>query len=183
MSNELPAAGSLFLVVDDDDRLRERLARALVDRGYRAVTADGPAMALERIAAEVPTHAILDLRMPGGSGLDLIQPMLEGAPDLKIVMLTGYGSIATAVESMRLGVVNVLGKPADADMILAAFDVGASESDEPPDYEPPSLARAEWELINRVLEDCDGNISVAARKLGLHRRTLQRKLQKYPPRT
>ncbi len=182
MSKVLPEPGSLFLVVDDDDRLRERLARALVDRGYRALTADGPEAALALAESDSPSHAILDLRMPGGSGLDLIPALLVRLPTLKIVMLTGYGSIATAVESMRLGAVNFLGKPADADMILAAFGSGEPGPHETADYEPPSLARAEWELINRVLEDCEGNISVAARKLGLHRRTLQRKLQKYPPR-
>ncbi len=127
-----------------------------------------------------PKRAIVDLRMPGGSGLDLLAEMLTRLPELEVVMLTGYGSIATAVEAVKRGAVNYLAKPADVDMILAAFE---EAGDREVDYEPPSLARTEWEHIQRVLEDCDGNVSQAARKLGLHRRTLQRKLQKYPPRS
>jgi len=181
MSGAKPPPGSLFLIVDDNERLRERLAYALHHRGYRTITADSPATALEAAAA-APTHAILDLRMPGGSGLDLLADLRETLPEIEAVVLTGYGSVATAVEAMRLGAVNFLAKPADADMILAAFAPAQATGLRGEDYTPPSLARAEWELINRVLEDCGGNISRAARKLGLHRRTLQRKLQKYPPR-
>jgi len=177
----LPPADSLFLVVDDNERLRTRLGRALQDRGYRALTAASPSEARSLRERESPTHAIVDLRMPGGSGLELLEALRAADPTLRVVVLTGYGSIATAVEAMRLGAVNVLAKPADADMVLSAFTPRPMRSEDP-GYEPPSLARAEWELINRVLEDCGGNISLAARKLGLHRRTLQRKLQKYPPR-
>ncbi len=177
-----PSEGNTtFLIVDDNERLRERLARALHARGYGAKTADSPAAALLRHAAERFTHAIIDLRMPGGSGLDLLTELHRRDPDLRVVVLTGYGSVATAVEAMRQGAVNFLPKPADVDMILAAFTPAADRRERDAVYEPPSLARAEWELINRVLEDCGGNISRAARKLGLHRRTLQRKLQKYPP--
>jgi two-component system, response regulator RegA len=171
------------LVVDDDDRLRDRLVRALQGRGYGAAGAPGGAEALELLSTLRPTHAIVDLRMPQTNGLELIAALREREAELKIVMLTGYSSIATAVDAVRLGAVNYLSKPADVDMILAAFVRG----DEAPltdtaEYEPPSLARAEWEHINRVLDDCGGNISKAARLLGLHRRSLQRKLQKYPPR-
>lgn len=176
----LPPPGTHFLVVDDDDRLRRRLVRALEDRGYQVCAAASPEEALEVVDACAPARAILDLRMPGGSGLDLLAALMERQPELEVVMLTGYGSIATAVEAVKRGAVNYLAKPADVDMILAAFEeVGSGEVD----YEPPSLARTEWEHIQRVLEDCDGNVSQAARKLGLHRRTLQRKLQKYPPRS
>ncbi len=171
----------MFLVVDDNERLRERLGRALEDRGYRVLTADSPTSAKAIQAETPPTHAILDLRMPGGSGLDLLADLRAVDSDLQAVVLTGYGSIATAVEAMRLGAINFLAKPADADMILAAFTPSSGRG--PLIDEPISLARAEWELINHVLEDCGGNISLAARKLGLHRRTLQRKLQKYPPRS
>ncbi len=127
-----------------------------------------------------PTHALVDLRMPGGSGLDLLTDLLARLPELRVVMLTGYGSIANAVEAVRRGAVNYLTKPADLDMILAAF-ARSAEQEEDQAYAPLSLARAEWEHIQRVLEDCGGNISQAAHKLGLHRRTLQRKLQKFPP--
>jgi two-component system response regulator RegA len=179
----LPIAGSRFLLVDDDDRLRDRMARALRDRGYQVEVADGPEQALAKFDAGGADYALLDLRMPGGSGLDLTAALRGLDPNLQIVVLTGYGSIATAVEAVRLGASNYLSKPADADMVLAAFARGGSERpSEAPDYQAPSLARAEWEHINRVLEDCGGNVTKAARVLGLHRRTLQRKLQKYPPR-
>lgn len=174
-----------ILVVDDDHRLRPRLVRAFEARGRVAVGADGPEAALEQVRrhAEPPFDAaVIDLRMPGGSGLSLIPRLLSLVPDLSIVLLTGYGSISTAVDAVRLGAVDVLQKPADADMVLAAFvRPTGPERTRPVDYEPPSLARTEWEHIQRVLDDCGGNVSLAARKLGLHRRTLQRKLQKLPP--
>ena len=119
--------------------------------------------------------------MPGRSGLEVVRDLVALDPHLEVVMLTGYGSIPTAVDAVKLGAVEYLQKPADADMILAAFDRGPLE-EASHDYEPPSLARSEWEHIQRVLTDCGNNISKAARKLGLHRRTLQRKLGKYPPR-
>ena len=176
-----PPAGSCFLLVDDDDRLRPRLARALEDRGYTVIQASGGEEALAVV--QVPTHALLDLRMPGRSGLELVEPLLERFPALRIVILTGYGSIPTAVDAIRLGAVNYLAKPADVDMVLAAFAQGEQAPMAPPqDYAPPSLARAEWEHIQRVMEDCGGNVTQAAKKLGLHRRTLQRKLQTWPPR-
>ena len=174
-----------ILVVDDDHRLRPRLVRAFASRGLDAWAADGPSEALAVVKAHLDTPfdaAVVDLRMPGGSGLTLIPELLALLPHLRIVLLTGYGSISTAVDAVRLGAVDVLLKPADADMILAAFDRPTGDQRvETDDYEPPSLARAEWEHIQRVLDDCGGNISLAARKLGLHRRTLQRKLQKLPP--
>jgi len=179
----LPPAGSSLLLVDDDERLRERLALALRERGFKVTARPGPPGAIAAMVSSVFQYAILDLRMPGGSGLELLAWMSEHRPQVRVVVLTGYSSISTAVDAVRMGAVNYLQKPADADMILAAFARGQA----PPlvasvEYDPPSLARAEWEHINRVLDDCGGNISKAARKLGLHRRTLQRKLQKYPPR-
>jgi len=171
-----------WLVVDDDDRLRERLVQALLDRGLPARGAAGYDAALE-VAREQPiTHAVVDLRMPGRSGMELLRELMTRKPAPQVVMLTGYGSIATAVEAVRLGALDYVQKPTDVDRILAAFHVADGAAGPSGTYEPPSLARSEWEHINRVLEDCDGNISQAARKLGLHRRTLQRKLQKYPPR-
>ncbi|MCO4745343.1 MAG: response regulator [Proteobacteria bacterium] len=173
---------SKFLLVDDDERLRERTARALRDRGFEVVTADGPDEAMAALRQD-PTHAVVDLRMPKGSGLPLVRDLIRRRPELRVVILTGYGSIATTVDAIRLGAVNYLTKPADADMILAAFARGDNVPlAEAPDYQAPSLARTEWEHINRVLDDCGGNISEASRRLGMHRRTLQRKLATFPPR-
>ncbi len=175
-----PAALPLMLIVDDDEVLRERLARAFRTRGYEVATAADYEQALAQARRDSPEFAVVDLRMPGRTGLEVVRDLRALDPATKIVVLTGYGSIATAVEAMRLGATNYLPKPADADDILAAFG-GPSSMAIPAD--PPSLARTEWEHINRVLSDCGGNVSAAARRLGLHRRSLQRKLQKYPPRT
>jgi len=173
-------ASPSILLVDDDLTLRERLARALRERGFDVRTAGSADEAMERVRAESPEMAVLDLRMPGRSGLDLLREMREHDPATRILVLTGYGSIATAVEATKLGAEGYLPKPVDADELLAAFGRSvthhASEH-----FETPSLARAEWEHIQRVLVDCSGNISEAARRLGIHRRSLQRKLQKYPP--
>jgi len=173
-----------ILIVDDDEVYRNRLARAFVDRGYDVRTADGFDAAVAQANAESPEHAVVDLKMPGKGGLELVKALREIDPATKIVMLTGYGSIATAIDAVRLGATYYLSKPADADDIVAAFARGEAPPLEPPadvDYRAPSLARAEWEHINRVLSDAGGNISEAARRLGIHRRSLQRKLQKYPP--
>jgi len=176
-----PAA--VILVVDDDERLRDSLAAAFIDRGYGALTASGPSEAV-RALAHNPTHAVVDLRMPEGPGLPLVQELVRRRPDLHIVVLTGYGSIATAVDAIRLGATNYLTKPAHADMVLAAFARGeAAPLSQAPEYTAPSLALTEWEHINRVLDDCGGNITRAAKALGMHRRTLQRKLETWAPRT
>jgi two-component system response regulator RegA len=172
-----------ILIVDDDEVYRTRLARAFVDRGYEVRTADNHDSAVATASPESPELAVVDLKMPGKSGLELVKALREIDPATKIVMLTGYGSIATAIDAVRLGATYYLSKPADADDIIAAFARGEAPPLEPPehDYKAPSLARAEWEHINRVLSDAGGNISEAARRLGIHRRSLQRKLQKYPP--
>jgi two-component system response regulator RegA len=171
------------LVVDDDEVFRTRLARALRERGYEARTAAGGEEAVALAAHESPEFAIVDLRMPDLGGLEVVRRLKAIDPTTNIVVLTGYGSIATALEAVRLGATHYLTKPADVDDILAGF----ARRDAPPDEvavlppsEVPSLARAEWEHINRVLTDCQGNVSQAARLLGLHRRSLQRKLSKYP---
>jgi len=145
--------------------------------------AEGFDAAIGLASEESPEVALVDLRMPGRSGLELVRALHAIDPATRIIVLTGYGSIATAIEAMRLGAAYYLSKPADADDVLAAL----ARSEAPPlepapaDYVAPSLARAEWEHISRVLADCGGNISAAARRLGIHRRSLQRKLQKYPP--
>jgi two-component system response regulator RegA len=171
-----------ILLVDDEKHFRERLARALVRRGHRILAAEDDASALASLKNETPELAVVDLRMPGPSGLDLVRDALALHPGLRIVVLTGYGSIATATEAIRLGAVNYLPKPVDAEEILAAFkQVPEPAREQQEEITTPSLARAEWEHINRVLTDCGGNISEAAKRLQLHRRTLQRKLLKFPP--
>jgi two-component system response regulator RegA len=170
------------LIVDDDSTFRTRLVRAFESRGFEARAAATVQIALEMARAESPEYAIVDLRMPGGSGLDVVRELKAIDQTTNVVVLTGYGSIATALEAVRLGATHYLTKPADVDDILAAFarahqQPGSTLRD---DHEVPSLARAEWEHINRVLTDCGGNITQAARLLGLHRRSLQRKLAKYP---
>jgi two-component system response regulator RegA len=172
-----------ILVVDDDATFRERLGRAFRDRGYEVRTAGSYDEAMAAAADDSPQFAVIDLKMPGRSGLELVRDLKALDPHTKIVVLTGYGSIATALDAVRVGATHYLAKPADADDLLAAF----ARDEQPPlsgsevDFQAPSLARAEWEHINRVLSDCGGNVSEAARRLGMHRRSLQLKLKKYPP--
>jgi two-component system response regulator RegA len=167
------------LVVDDDEAFRTRLGKAIRSRGYDVREADGATSAAVEAGRESPEMAVVDLRLPDGTGLDVVRELRRLDPSTRIVVLTGYGSIATALEAVRLGAVNYLTKPVDADRVLAAFDPEGAPSPEP-QADTPSLARVEWEHINRVLADCGGNISEAARVLGVHRRSLQRKLQKFP---
>jgi two-component system response regulator RegA len=170
-----------MLIVDDDERLRERLARALVDRGYTVHAAADHREAIAIATAHRLDRAIVDLRMPGPDGLTVIEDLLRLQPEVALVVVTGYGSIATAVEAVKLGARDYLTKPSNADQILAAFDAEAADVAPPaPVYEVPSLARLEWEHIARVLRECNGNVSRAARVLGMHRRTLQYKLAKFP---
>lgn len=169
--------GTCLLLVDDDEVFRERLAHSLGRRGYDVHTA-GDADAAVALALEVmPDYAVLDLKMPGDSGLVLIGRLKEDLPELRIIVLTGYGSIATALEAVRQGAMDYLTKPADADQIDRALRGQRAEAE----VAAPSLDRVEWEHLQRVLQDCDHNISKAARILGLDRRSLQRKLAKYPP--
>lgn len=170
-----------MLVVEDDDVLRGRLARAFRDRGFEVREAPSGEAAVEAARVEPPEHAVVDLRMDGMSGLEVVRALKDIDPATLVVVLTGYGSIATALEAVRLGATHYLTKPADADEILAAFArAEAPPAPLPDDAQPASLARVEWEHINRVLADCGGNVSQAARLLGLHRRSLQRKLSKFP---
>lgn len=172
-----------MLVVDDDERFRERLAKALRQRGLEVAVADGLDSALAVARALRPDRATVDLRMPGAGGLSVLRALLAELPSLEVVVLTGYGSIATAVEAVRLGARDYLTKPADADRVLAAFAAepeGESAAAPEAPFETPSLARLEWEHIERVMRECKGNVSKAARVLGIHRRTLQYKLAKFP---
>lgn len=174
-----------ILLVDDDVVFRERMARALRSRGYSVVTAAGYTEAMEEVGGDGSfDNAVIDLRMPGRSGLELLSALREVDAAMRIVVLTGYGSIASSVEAMRLGAFNYLAKPVDADDLLRALadDAGPpAPKSAPAIFAPPTLARAEWEHIQRVLADCGGNKSVTARHLGITRRTLQLKLKKYAP--
>ena len=188
LPHRAPGAGDMtslsILLVDDDENFRERMARALRDRGHELRTASGPDDAIRMATEDSPECAVVDLRMPGGSGLDVVSALRTIDPATTVVVLTGYGSIATATEAVRRGALHYLQKPVDADELLTAFARGGMlPADELPE-EPaaPSLARAEWEHIQRVLADAGGNVSEAARRLGLHRKSLQRKMQKHPPR-
>jgi two-component system response regulator RegA len=181
MSQEAGREGApTLLLVDDDQVLRERLGRALQARGFDVTTAAGGEEALEHARRDAPEFAVVDLRMPGASGIDVLDALRSVDPATRVLMLTGYGSIATAVEATRRGAVGYLSKPADADEVVAAL-TGRPAPEGPVEIDTPSLARAEWEHIQRVLVDCGGNVSETARRLGIHRRSLQRKLQKYPP--
>jgi two-component system response regulator RegA len=179
-AGELSRDGRTLLIVDDDDRFRERLMQAFRSRGFDVrAAADYPA-AVASAQVESPELALIDLRLPGGSGVDLVRELKGLDATTNVVVLTGYGSIATALESVRAGATTYLTKPVDADQIVAAFDHPAAAGITPQGV--PSLARVEWEHIQRVLADCEGNISQAARLLGIHRRSLQRKLAKFPVR-
>ncbi|HLP31466.1 MAG TPA: response regulator [Geothrix sp.] len=170
-----------LLLVDDDVIYRERLGKALAARGYDVRTAANAAEAMALAEADSPELAVLDLRMPGESGLELLRRLRALDPTTRVLMLTGYGSIATALEAVRLGAVHYLTKPADVDDILAAFHPDGAFEESAAELETPSLARVEWEHIQRVLGDCEGNLSEAARRLGMHRRSLQRKAARKRP--
>lgn len=173
-----------ILIVDDDEIFRTRLCRAFRERGFDVADAANAPDAIQKASAR-PARAVVDLRLAEHSGLEVIQRIKESSPETSVVMLTGYGSIATALEAVRLGACNYVTKPADADEILAAFETepGAAPllARSRGARSAPTLARAEWEHIQRILSDCGGNITHAAGLLGIPRRSLQRKLGKYPP--
>ncbi len=171
-----------LLVVDDDDAFRESMELEFSDRGYQVLGAPDHRAALGLAAVHRPQYAVVDLRLESERGLEVLQDLVERLPSIKAVVLTGYGSIATAVEAIKLGARHYMTKPVDPDVLEAAFEKDAGDpSVELPD-QPPSLARHEREYIEYVLAATGGNISEAARRLGLHRQSLQRKLRKYPPR-
>lgn len=168
------------LVVDDEDAFRERIVRALRQRGFDAEGAPSAEDAFLLAERETPECALVDLRLPGLSGLHVVRRLHALDPMTRIVVLTGYGSIATALDAVRSGAVHYLTKPVDIDEIVRAFDHDGAPDAEPPPTSIPSLDRVEWEHIDRVLVGCGGNITQAAALLGLHRRSLQRKLSKRP---
>lgn len=171
-----------ILLVEDDETFLARLANSLRRRGHEVATATGLAQAIESLDAFSPDCAVIDLRLGSESGLMVARNLRKQLPAIRILILTGYGSIATAVDAMRLGAVDYLSKPADTDQIEAAlFSETTAPAQKPLEPAVPSLERVEWEHMQRVLRDCGGNISETARRLGIERRTLQRKLAKYPP--
>lgn len=169
-----------LLVVDDDDRFRERLARALRARGFEVHSAATLDAARGILADVVPDALVLDLRLAETWTLAFVDEVRTGWPEAAIIVLTGYGSIATAVEATRRGASQYLTKPVEIDQLVEALGGAPAPDVSRPETRPMSLARLEWEHINRVLTECGGNVSEAARVLGLHRRSLQRKLAKFP---
>ncbi len=177
-----------MLIIEDDDTFSATLVRALKRRGYAALAAKSAPVALDMVQATAPDWVVLDLNLDGASGLALIPRLLEINPACRIVVLTGYASITTAVDAIKLGAVQYLAKPVDVDTLLRAFghslqaDQTASAMAAPIASVPMSVDRMEWEHIQRVLREHKGNISATARALNMHRRTLQRKLLKRPAR-
>nr|WP_315053007.1 ActR/PrrA/RegA family redox response regulator transcription factor [uncultured Brevundimonas sp.] len=170
-----------LLLLDDDQALRTRLGRALEARGFEVTTAGSVAEATEQLRMGAPAFAVLDMRLEDGNGLKVVEAVRERRADARIVMLTGYGAIATAVAAVKAGAVDYLSKPADADDVAKALLASGEQAPEPPEN-PMSADRVRWEHIQRVYELCDHNVSETARRLGMHRRTLQRILAKRAPR-
>jgi two-component system response regulator RegA len=170
-----------LLIVDDDDIFRQRLARAMERRGFAVILADSVASGIEAARASPPYFAVVDLRLGDGSGLEVVQAVREAVPQARVIVLTGYGNIATAVAAMKAGAIDYLPKPADADAIAAALLTQDRPLPPPPEH-PMSADRVRWEHIQRVFEQCERNVSETARRLNMHRRTLQRILAKHAPR-
>lgn len=173
---------SNIMVVDDDITFCRVLSTAFSRRGFRVCTVHDTADTITVAEKHLPDAVVLDLRMPGISGLELITPLRNIIPDIRILVLTGYASIATAIEAIKLGAVYYLTKPADADEIIARLNEHNGNPAAPVKNDLLSARRLEWEHISKVLMTCNGNISAAARCLGIHRRSLQRKLNKRPVR-
>lgn len=176
-----PVRDKSLLIVDDDTPLRNRLVRAMEQRGFTASGAASVAEGLDLAADCPPAYAVVDMRLEDGTGLEVVDALREARPDIRIVMLTGYGNIASAVTAVKKGAVDYLAKPADADQICAAL-LEENRPLPPPPTDPMSADRVRWEHIQRVFEQCDRNVSETARRLKMHRRTLQRILNKHAPR-
>jgi two-component system response regulator RegA len=170
-----------LLLLDDDEPFLRRLARAMEKRGFDVVEAQSVAEGKRAVALKPPAYAVVDLRLEDGNGLDVVEAIRERRDDSKIVVLTGYGAIATAVAAVKIGATDYLSKPADANDITNALLV-RDEDRPPPPENPMSADRVKWEHIQRVYELCDRNVSETARRLNMHRRTLQRILAKRSPR-
>ena len=170
-----------LLLVDDDEPFLRRLARAMEKRGFQVETADSVAAGKALATARPPAYAVVDLRLEDGNGLDIVAVLRERRPDARVVVLTGYGAIATAVAAVKIGATDYLSKPADANDVTNAL-LARNEGLPPPPENPMSADRVRWEHIQRVYELCDRNVSETARRLNMHRRTLQRILAKRSPR-
>jgi two-component system response regulator RegA len=172
----------VVLLIDDDDVFRNRLCRAFRERDWEAHEAGDSQQAIEVTAKTSPDLVLLDLKMPSINGLELIEAIKKIDVTITLIILTGYGSIATAMQALKLGADHYLGKPVDVEQIIAAYEeLHTASGGKAVPATVPTLARVEWEHIQRVLSDCSGNITQAAKLLGVHRRSLQRKLAKYPP--
>jgi two-component system response regulator RegA len=170
-----------LLLLDDDQAFVRRLERAMAKRGFEPILAESIAQGKGVVAAHPPAYAVIDLRLEDGNGLDVVEALRESRPEARIVVLTGYGAIATAVAAVKMGATDYLAKPADANDITNALLVSEEERPPPPEN-PMSADRVRWEHIQRVYELCDRNVSETARRLNMHRRTLQRILAKRSPR-
>ncbi|HRP94748.1 MAG TPA: response regulator transcription factor [Rhodocyclaceae bacterium] len=169
-----------LLVIDDDPAFNRVLTRALAQRGFTVFSAHAPEEGLQLARRHEPEFVVLDLNLAGESGLRLIQPLLQANPEARVLVLTGYASITTAVDAVKLGATQYLAKPADVDAIVKALTADEVVIDAAAPEEPMSIDRLEWEHLQRVLAQHNGNISATARALKMHRRTLQRKLAKRP---
>lgn len=181
--NEITEIGpdASLLLVDDDEIFVNRLARAMDKRGFQPQTALCVSDALRLIAGSAPAYAVIDLRLEDGNGLDVVEALREAREDARIIVLTGYGAIATAVAAVKMGATDYLAKPADANEVTSAL-LASGDLLPPPPENPMSADRVRWEHIQRVYEQCDRNVSETARRLHMHRRTLQRILAKRGPR-
>lgn len=177
--DEIGADASLLLV-DDDEPFVRRLARAMEKRGFAPMIAESVAQGKTFVATNPPAYAVVDLRLEDGNGLDIVEALREKRPEARIVVLTGYGAIATAVAAVKIGATDYLSKPADANDVTNAL-LAREEAKPPPPDNPMSADRVRWEHIQRVYELCDRNVSETARRLNMHRRTLQRILAKRSP--
>src|SRR5213082_889634 len=177
----LPESERTLLIVDDDAPLCQRLARAMERRGFVVATADGVVAGIATATAHPPAFAVVDLRLGDGSGLEVVSALRGARPGARIVVLTGYGNIATAVAAVKAGALDYLPKPADADAVERALLAIEGEAPAPPE-DPMSADRVRWEHIQRIFELCERNVSETARRLKMHRRTLQRILSKHAPR-
>ena len=171
-----------LLIVEDDKPFLEPLSRAMETRGFSVTSSDTVADGLEQIGKSAPAFAVVDLRLGDGNGLDVVSALKRKRPEARVIVLTGYGNIATAVTAVKLGAVDYLAKPADADDVVAALLATGAEKSELP-TNPMSADRVRWEHIQRVFELCERNVSETARRLKMHRRTLQRILSKHAPRS
>ncbi|WP_279480697.1 ActR/PrrA/RegA family redox response regulator transcription factor [Aureimonas sp. SK2] len=176
-----PGEDRTMLLVDDDRPFVGRMARALEQRGFEVRTTETVSEGLAALKAQAPAYAVVDLRLGLGNGLDVIEALRRQRPGARAVVLTGYGNIATAVNAVKLGAIDYLAKPADADEVIAALTRDPEAKAEPPEN-PMSADRIRWEHIQRIYEMCDRNVSETARRLSMHRRTLQRILAKRAPR-